>query len=439
MSILIPKVTLAVTRHGARASLTSSKRTFPATFANCSPNRINRVSSIAFFSTDTSDLKSQPGWSPFIKRSERPDFRPSLYHVDSVNPSRIQRKSRLCPTRDLNFTAEAWARHKAPGRHLRNLSRVFVCASFQRLVFPDLFLTATVAVGVTYYNIAFGMAEPFYFDKTAFTSCCMAMSVLAGFRLNTSYSRFNEARTIVGQLNNASRDIMGQACMFLNDDNKLRIQKLLKAFSVAQHFHLNKKGGYFKLYYSHPDTKARVNAAYRDEMREIFFPPNEITEGKRPSDEDFELICEAYESGSHVPLLILSFMRRTVIENEPSINPVYGKSMDDQISNLTTSLGGCERILRTPLPTTFTANTSRLLSLWSVSLPLALYPLTGPHWTLPFSVIISYVVLSIEDIGVEIEEPFQVLPLRQYSEGTADSLDAIVKAYDMYPKGQSKL
>ena len=138
--------------------------------------------------------------------------------------------------------------------------------------------------------------------------------------------------------------------MFLNDDNKLRIQKLLKAFSVAQHFHLNKKGGYFKLYYSHPDTKARVNAAYRDEMREIFFPPNEITEGKRPSDEDFELICEAYESGSHVPLLILSFMRRTVIENEPSINPVYGKSMDDQISNLTTSLGGCERILRTPLP-----------------------------------------------------------------------------------------
>mmetsp|Transcript_18962 Transcript_18962/g.47049 ORF Transcript_18962/g.47049 Transcript_18962/m.47049 type:complete len:440 (+) Transcript_18962:118-1437(+) len=438
MPMLIPKVTLAVTRHGARASLASSKRTFSATLAYYSPNRINRVSSIAFFSTDTSGLKSQDGWSPFIKRSERPDFRPSLYHVDSPNASRIQRKSRLCPTRDLNFTAEAWAIHKAPGRHLRHLSRVFVCASFQRLVFPDLFLTATVAAGVTYYNVAFGVAEPFYFDKTAFTSCCMAMSVLAGFRLNTSYSRFNEARTILGQLNNASRDIMGQSCMFLNDDNKLRMQKLLKAFSVALHFHLNEKGGYFKLYSSHPDTKSRVNAAYRDEMREIFFPPNETAEGKRPSDEDFELICEAYESGSHVPLLILSFMRRTVIENEPSINPSYARSMDDQISNLTSSLGGCERILRTPLPTTFTANTSRLLSLWSLSLPLALYPLTGPHWTIPFSVIMSYVVLSIEDIGVEIEEPFQVLPLRQYSEGTADSLDAIVKAYDMYPKGQSK-
>ena len=57
------------------------------------------------------------------------------------------------------------------------------------------------------------------------------------------------------------------------------------------------------------------------------------------------------------------------------------------------------------------------MSLWSLTLPLALYPLTGPEWTIPFSVVLSYVVLSIEDIGAEIEEPFQVLPLRQYTEG----------------------
>jgi len=75
------------------------------------------------------------------------------------------------------------------------------------------------------------------------------------------------------------------------------------------------------------------------------------------------------------------------------------------------------------------------MSLWSLSLPLALYPLTGPYWTVPFSVILSYVVLSIEDIGAEIEEPFHVLPLRQYTEGTADSIDARVNAYDSCPDG----
>ena len=62
-------------------------------------------------------------------------------------------------------------------------------------------------------------------------------------------------------------------------------------------------------------------------------------------------------------------------------------------------------------------NIDRLMSLWSLTLPLALYPMTGPEWTIPFSVVLSYVVLSIEDIGAEIEEPFQVLPLRQYTEG----------------------
>ena len=356
MSIGSPKATLTLMRLGTtRAILISSKKTFRAAFAYCSANRINNhATSRLFLSTGTGELTRRNDDGPFVKRAERSTLRPSLYHVSSPNQSRILRKSRLCPTRDLNFTPEMWARHKAPGRHLRHFFSVFKSASFQRLVFPDLFLTASVAAGITYYNVTYGMVEPFFFDKTAFASCCTAISVLAGFRLNTSYSRFNEARTILGQVNNASRNIMGQACMFLNDESKQRMQKLLKAFSVALHFHVNIKGGYFKLYNSDPETKPKVNAAYRAEMREIFSPPHDTSEDKTvesgSSDTDFELIYEAYELGSHVPLLIISFMRKTIIENEPSINPIYGVDMDEQLSNLTTCLGGCERILRTPVP-----------------------------------------------------------------------------------------
>lgn len=337
-------------RHNKAISISFEKITFRPSFAYCSFDRISNSANLrALFSTDTSGITSPKGESPFIKRAERPALRPSLYHVSSPNASRIKRKSRLCPTRDMNYTPEMWARHKAPGRHIKHLLSVFGCASFQRLVFPDLFLTATVAMGVSYYNVAIGISEPFYFDKTAFTSCCMAISVLAGFRLNTSYSRFNEARMILGQVNNASRDLMGQACMFLSDENRQRMHKLLKAFSVALHFHLNIKGGYYKLDSSDPGTKAKVNAAYRDEMREIFFPSDENAKNSL-SDADFELICKAYESGSHVPLLILSFMRKTIIGNEPPINPIYGVDMDGQVSNLTDCLGGCERLLRTPVP-----------------------------------------------------------------------------------------
>mmetsp|Transcript_28390 Transcript_28390/g.59716 ORF Transcript_28390/g.59716 Transcript_28390/m.59716 type:complete len:445 (-) Transcript_28390:195-1529(-) len=373
--------------------------------------------------------------SPFIPRSDRTPLQPSLYRVAEPGNSRILRASRLCPTRDLNFTPQRWAVHKAPGRHLRHLVTVFGCASFQRLVFPDLFLTATIAAGLTYYNMTIlGGIDPFAFDTTAFTSCSMGISVLAGFRLNTSYGRFNEARIIWGQVNNTSRDLMGQACMFLNEKSKQRMKKLLKAYPVAMHFHLNTKGGHFKLNSEDPKTKQKVNAAYRDEMREIFVPGNEMLNDKDTAEADLKIIYEAYESGAHAPLFITSLMRKTIMEHDPPIDNRFVVSMIGEITNLLNCLGGCERLLRTPIPTTYTLNTSRLMSLWSLTLPLGLYPLTGPQWTLPFSVLLSYVVLSIEDVGVEIEEPFHVLPLRQFTEGIADSIEAIEKAYAIIPE-----
>jgi len=276
-----------------------------------------------------------------------------------------------------------WAHHKAPGRHLRHLASVFGCASFQRLVFPDLFLTASVAAGLTYYNVAIGGADPIYFDPTCFASCSTAISVLAGFRLNASYGRFDEARKIMGEVNNTCRSLMGQSCMFLNNKNRHRVKKLLKAFFVALHFHLNKKGGHFKLNSSDPTTKGKLNNAYRDEMRELFFPQVKhfddeaaASDADADADADFEIICEAYEAGSHVPLLILSFIRKTIIENKPPINPVYGVDMDGQVSNLTDCLGGCERLLKTPIVVSILSTVDTTIFFGRVDIFLTLFAFT---------------------------------------------------------------
>mmetsp|Transcript_14740 Transcript_14740/g.41071 ORF Transcript_14740/g.41071 Transcript_14740/m.41071 type:complete len:463 (+) Transcript_14740:118-1506(+) len=438
MSVVLQSASRLFWRQG-RNSLEQSPRTIfrpiltLKTFTSVDAHNAHRI-----FSSSNSSIvtETNENESPFIRRPDRPLMRPSLYHVKKPGSPRILRSTRLCPTRDLNHTPEMWAGHKAPGRHLRNMLTVFGCASFQRLVFPDLFLTASVAAGLTYYNLFLGGADPFSFDTAAFTSCSLGISVLAGFRLNASYGRFNEARRIWGQVNNTSRDLMGQACMYLNERNKQRMKNLLKAYSVALHFHLNMKGGHFKLNSTDPETPGKVKAAFIDEMREIFLPADEngeynVTEPNPDANADVKLICEAYQSGSHVPLLISAFMRKTIMESETPVDPRFIVAMDREVSNLVICLGGCERILRTPIPTTYTTNTSRLLSLWSLTLPLGLYPLTGPEWTLPMSVLLSFVVLSIEDVGVEIEEPFHVLPLRQYTEGTADSLDVIEKAYTL--------
>jgi predicted membrane chloride channel (bestrophin family) len=46
--------------------------------------------------------------------------------------------------------------------------------------------------------------------------------------------------------------------------------------------------------------------------------------------------------------------------------------------------------------------------------------------------ITSFAILAIEDIGVQLEEPFDILPLRQYSDGMFDALGQIERNYTPY-------
>ena len=58
-----------------------------------------------------------------------------------------------------------------------------------------------------------------------------------------------------------------------------------------------------------------------------------------------------------------------------------------------------------------------------------MYASLGPYGTLPASLLVSYAVLGIADVGVQLEEPFNILPLRQYSEGMFDGVNAIESNY----------
>jgi len=69
------------------------------------------------------------------------------------------------------------------------------------------------------------------------------------------------------------------------------------------------------------------------------------------------------------------------------------------------------------------------LFMWSNSLPFALYPLLGPLGTLPTTLLTTYAVLGIEDISIQLEEPFDILPLRQFSNTMHDSINAIEGNY----------
>mmetsp|Transcript_47021 Transcript_47021/g.89766 ORF Transcript_47021/g.89766 Transcript_47021/m.89766 type:complete len:124 (+) Transcript_47021:59-430(+) len=100
------------------------------------------------------------------------------------------------------------------------------------------------------------------------------------------------------------------------------------------------------------------------------------------------------------------------------MNTLQASRMDENITTFSDILGACERILKTPIPLSYTRHTSRFLFTWLALLPFAMVGECG--WlTVPAEAFIAVVLLGIEDIGVQIEEPFSVL-----------ACEAIAKAVD---------
>merc|ERR1712087_328692 len=84
-------------------------------------------------------------------------------------------------------------------------------------------------------------------------------------------------------------------------------------------------------------------------------------------------------------------------------------------------LGGSERILKTPIPQSYTRHTGRVLMMFLCSLPLTLTPVMG--WSVvPAVFILSYALMGVDEIGIELEEPFATLPLAPISTTVRNNL-----------------
>jgi putative membrane protein len=89
------------------------------------------------------------------------------------------------------------------------------------------------------------------------------------------------------------------------------------------------------------------------------------------------------------------------------------KSMEDRLTELERAMGVCKRINSSPIPPTFTRMTSRVLCMFLFFLPLALVSTTGmsPFAILLIVIFLSYIFVGIDEIGVEVENPFPLLPM----------------------------
>jgi putative membrane protein len=226
------------------------------------------------------------------------------------------------------------------------------------------------------------------------------LGLLLVFRTNASYDRFWEARKLWGSIVNESRNLARSASVLLAADAALvaGIVRLGIAFPYACMNTLRGKHG----------LDALGPELGRDE-------------------------ADLLGSAQHPPLAVAVAVSRRIAEGQRRglITDVQQSIIEQNVQVLIDCIGACERIKRTPLPFAYVVHLRRALAVYCGTLPLALVQYFG--WiTVPVTFLVAYVLLGIEEIGVEIEEPFGTddndLPLDRFCTTIEQNLRALLPA-----------
>ncbi|KAI7839791.1 hypothetical protein COHA_006590 [Chlorella ohadii] len=310
------------------------------------------------------------------------------------------------------FDFERWQKHRSSARYLRHMAGMFSSSVIQGLAAPLAYVVA-VSIGVAaYYTAAAKGAVPLYpalkvMASAPFSLTSFALSLLLVFRTNSSYGRWDEARKMWGQVVNRSRDIARQALAYI-PAAQAHLQDVICRWTIAY-------------------TRALMCHLRQGEDLEA-----ELAGTLTPAE------LSALMAAKHRPNFCTQVLSAAVREaqlpgagptsREPTAAVPAGAAyrMDENITVFVEVSGGCERILRTPIPLGYTRHTSRFLMLWLTMLPFSLWESCGLAM-IPVAALVAFLLLGVEEIGVQIEEPFSILPLEVISttiEGNIRELQA---------------
>jgi predicted membrane chloride channel (bestrophin family) len=243
-----------------------------------------------------------------------------------------------------------------------------------------------------------------------FSIAMSALSLLLVFRTNTAYSRWNEARTLWGGIVNTTRDLQRQSNAYFSEDPVGQDLRMQLVSQVAMF------------------PKALRSFLRGPSDDEIIFK------------EAFALLgpetAEALMKSKNRQTFMCNMITATVAR--ANIDAMDRARMDESISKLVDYLGACERIFRSPIPLVYTRLTSRFISVFMLLMPFALWePMKGSwnHWaTIPSTAVLASFLFGIEELGIQIEEPFGILPLESLCDTSIEGV--VVDMRSSYEKGQ---
>lgn len=127
----------------------------------------------------------------------------------------------------------------------------------------------------------------------------------------------------------------------------------------------------------------------------------------------------------------IGFLLQEALQTE-GVSQFAMMELEKQRSLLIDHIGACERILRTPLPLVYVIKIRQYLVLFLLALPFSLLHRLKSDWLIPVvTMIVAYVLLSLDQIGEELQHPFAKkslshLPLEDYSGNIEKNLKSLL-------------
>lgn len=193
------------------------------------------------------------------------------------------------------------------------------------------------------------------------------------FRVNSAYDRWWEGRKLWGSLVNNTRNVAFKINAFLPAED-----------TESREWFAN--------------MIAAIPASLRDYLRDR----------KKPESLDLPAdVLSRTEKTRHLPNLISSALYEKVqsLVKSGVLTAEQFWLLDRELKEFSDIIGACERIRNTPIPYSYAMYIKKFIFIYLITLPFGLV-ITEEYMTIPMVILLAFVLLSVELIAEEIEDPF---------------------------------
>lgn len=271
-------------------------------------------------------------------------------------------------------------------------------------VFPGILLCGGLGVVVSLFDyFGFFLSWKGFDILITNVSYNLVLGLLLVFRTNSAYDRFWEGRKAWGTITASIRSLGHFIWVAIAEsepqdrEDKASALRLLVAFAIA--------------------TKLKLRQQPINNELESLITQEQILQ-----------LQSIQATSLQLSVWMGNYLQKQYDRKLVSVNQLTAMNglVNDMLGGFTT----CERILSTPIPLAYAIYLKRLLLIYCISLPFQVVN-TLHWWTSPIVIILSFVLLGVEEIGTEIENPFgedaNDLPLEEICTNISQDIEDLIR------------